>query len=158
LDPVHVYLITLVLSVPILSILAGLVKEWLSLRGKQATPAKVRDLEQKLERLLDRAGLQLKTVEKSKQELEEKLERLEITNAEYAERIENLEAVVVSQAWDALHKRKASGEPHKPKLAELDGQGRVIPTRPHDPHEISEPTPEELNRQRAADLAHRLGR
>lgn len=153
-EPVHVFLITLFLSIPILNILAGLVKEWLTLRAKEATPATARELEQKLERLLDRAGLQLKTLEKANQELERKLERLEITNEEYAERLENLEAVVVSQAWDALRKPKASGETHKPKLPEPDGQGGIVPTRPY---EVSEPTAEELNRQRAAALARRLG-
>jgi predicted nuclease with TOPRIM domain len=149
LEPVHVFLITTFLSIPILAILAGIWKEWLTFRGKRATPAKAKELEQKLERLMDRAGLQLKTLEKANQELEEKLKRLEITNEEYAERLENLEAVVVSQAWDALHKPKL-----RPKVSEPDGEDAVLPTRPH---EVSEPTVEERNRQRAADLARRLG-
>ncbi len=152
LQPVHVFLITLLLSIPILSILAGLVKEWLTLRGKQAMSANAREVERKLERLLDRAGLQLKTLEKVNQELDEKLKRLEITNEEYAERLENLEAVVVSQAWNALHRPKASAETRKPKVSEPDGQD--APTRPH---EVSVPTLEEQNRKRAADLARRLG-
>jgi hypothetical protein len=153
LQPVHVYLITLFLSVPILGMLTGLLKEWLVLRAKQAAPGKVRDVEQKLEKLMDRAGLQIKNLERVKQDLEGKLEKLEKENADYAERLENLESIVVSQAWEALHQPRPAGEAHKPRPAEPDGA--VVPTRPH---EVSELSVEDRNRQRAADLARRAGR
>jgi chromosome segregation ATPase len=147
LQPVHIYLITLFLSVPILGMITGLLKEWLVLRSKQAAPGKVRDVEQKLERMLDRAGLQLKNLEQVKKDLEEKLERLERENADYAERLQNLESIVVSQAWEVLHKPKSQREaPDAPVAA--------IPTRPH---QADEPTLEQRNRQRAADLARRVG-
>jgi hypothetical protein len=42
----------------------------------------------------------------------------------------------------------------KPDLPEPEGQDEIVLTRPH---EVSEPTPEELNRQRAARLARRIG-
>jgi len=88
-------------------------------------------------------------LEKSRKELEEKLESLEITNHEYAQRLENLEAVVVSQAWEALHDKK-----RKPDLPEPEEHDEIVPVRPH---EVSEPTPEELNRQRTARLARGIG-
>ncbi len=149
LQPVSVILIATFLSIPILAILASVVKEWLNMRAKQVAPARARELEQKLEKMLQRAGLQIRELEKSRKELEEKLEGLEITNHEYAQRLENLEAVVVSQAWAALHDKN-----RKPDLPEPEEHDEIVLTRPH---EVSEPTPEELNRQRAARLARRIG-
>ena len=66
-------------------------------------------------------------------ELDRKLERLETANAEMARRLENLETIVVSQAA------------HDPRLVASV------------PHEISAPAVEEQNRQRAEQLARRLG-
>ena len=132
LPPVGIILIVLFLSIPILAIFASIIKEWFTMRGKLSAPAKTRELEEKLERLLDRAALQLKNLEKANKELEEKLKRLERTDADYDKRLENLEAIVVNQAWDESLK--------------------IIPTRPHE-----EATVEERNRERAADLARRLG-
>lgn len=158
LQPVHIYLITLFLSVPILGMITGLLKEWLVMRTKQAAPAKVRELEQKMERLMDKAGLQIKHLERVKDELEKKLSRLERDNEDYAERLQNLEAVVVSQAWDALHKPRAAGEAQKAKANVPDVLDvrdiAVVPTRPH---ESSAQPVEQRNRQRAADLARRVG-
>jgi predicted RNase H-like nuclease (RuvC/YqgF family) len=136
------------LSIPILGILGSVVREWLSMRGKQVAPARARELEQKLEKMLQKAGVQIRDLEKSKKELEERLESLEATNHEYAQRLENLEAIVVSQDWASL--------PNKTRQRALPGPEiqDEIPTRPH---EVSDPTPEELNRQRAARLARRVG-
>ena len=146
-EPVGVYLITLFLSIPILGIIGSVVRQWLSMRGKQVAPARARELEQKLEKLLQRAGVQIRDLEKSKKELEEKLESLEASNQEYAERLENLEAIVVSQDWAALPKTRQPALPG-PEIQD------ELPTRPH---EVDEQAPEERNRQRAARLARRVG-
>lgn len=97
----------LVFSIPILAIVSGFAKEWLKLRaGRRA----------------------------SDRELEQKVERLEKANADYVQRLENLEAVVVSQTWNALQ------------------QPGPIPTAPHEAHAL-----EERNTQRVAHLARRTG-
>ena len=80
----------------------------------------------------------------SNRELELKVERLEQANAEYAQRFENLEAIVVSQTWNALP---------EPRLSEVDRHRPVVGSR-QEPHA---PAGEDINRQRVADLAHRLG-
>jgi hypothetical protein len=86
-------------------------------------------------------------------ELEQKLDLVVASNQEYAERVENLEAVVVSQAWEALQKSKGSQAE-----APTSEQDAIVPTRPHErPHEMDEQAPEERNRQRAANLARRIG-
>src|SRR5262245_4592219 len=81
----------------------------------------------------------------SNQELEQKVERLERESAENAQRLENLEAIVVSQTWGALQ---------EPGLSEADRQRRIVAARPH---EVHAPSAEELNRQRAAEIARRVG-
>ena len=104
--------IVLTMSIPIIAILGGFVMEWLKLREKQ------------------------KTLGTSNREMEQKVERLERANAEYARRLENLETIVVSQSWSALN--NAPG---------------VSAVR----HEVHTPPAEEVNRQRAEQLARRLG-
>lgn len=69
-------------------------------------------------------------------ELDQKVERLERANAEMARRLENLETIVVDQTWSATN---------DPWLAAAA------------PHEVQTPAAEELNRQRAEQLARRLG-
>src|SRR5262245_30502830 len=81
----------------------------------------------------------------SNRELEQKVERLEKTNAEMARRVENLETIVVSQTWSALQ---------EPGLADADRQRKLAATARHEPHA---PETEEVNRQRAEQLARRLG-
>ena len=66
----------------------------------------------------------------SNRKLQQQVERLENVNAEYAGRLENLEAIVASRAWNAL-------DPPKP-----------IPTAPH--------ATEEATTRRIADLARRI--
>jgi hypothetical protein len=81
----------------------------------------------------------------SNRDLEQKVERLERAQAEAAQRIENLEAIVVSQTWNAAEKPGLPAAVHPHRLA-----GAIR-------HELRPPAAEELNRQRAADLAGRLG-
>lgn len=69
----------------------------------------------------------------SDRELEQKVTRLEKANAEYAQRLEDLEAIVASRSWSALQETA---------------------TRPH---AVSAPAVEERNRQQVAELARRLG-
>jgi hypothetical protein len=105
-----------VFSIPILAILTSLAKYKVKVRAEQ------------------------QALQVSNQELEQKLERLQRASAETARRLENLETIVVSQAWSALQ------EPSSPPFAA---------TRPH---ELQAAAAEERNRQRAAELAERLGR
>jgi hypothetical protein len=113
--------IVLVFSVPILAILSGFARQWLTVRTQQ------------------------RALGASNQELEQKVERLERINGEYAQRIENLEAIVVSQTWNAIQDSA---------LSEADRQRRIAATVRH---EVRAPAAEEMNRQRAADLARRVG-
>lgn len=81
----------------------------------------------------------------SNRDLEQKVERLERAQREAAQRIENLEAIVVSQTWNALERPGLSAAVHPHRL-----EGAVR-------HDLRATAAEELNRQRAADLAGRLG-
>jgi hypothetical protein len=91
-----------------------------------------------------KARAQHQALQASNRELEQKVEQLERVNAENAQRLENLETIVVSQTWSALQ---------DPGLSEADRQRRIVAARPHDVHA---PVAEDMNRQRAAALAHRL--
>ncbi|HEX4498676.1 MAG TPA: hypothetical protein VIE43_23560 [Thermoanaerobaculia bacterium] len=81
----------------------------------------------------------------SNHELELKVERLERANAESARRLENLEAIVVSQTWNVLGNPEVSEPVQQHRLAAANRQ------------DLRAPATEEMNRQRAADLASRLG-
>jgi len=120
-NPQGMLAIVLAFSIPILAILAGIFKDRLKLRDQQ------------------------KTLGASNRELEQKVERLERTNAEQARRLENLEAIVVSQTWSTLQ---------EPGLADADRQRQLAATVRHETHA---PAAEEMNRQRAEQLARRLG-
>lgn len=69
----------------------------------------------------------------SNDELAQKVARLEKTNREYAQRLEDLEAIVASRSWSALQETATV------------------------PHAVSAPPVEEKNRQQVAELARRLG-
>jgi hypothetical protein len=101
-------------------ILAGSLKQWLQFRSTQ------RDL-----------GA-------SARELTQEVAELKRMNEALVERVENLEAIVVSQTWDALHDKG---------LAPADRERRVA-SAAH--REMSSPEPGAVNRQRAEDLARRL--
>jgi hypothetical protein len=111
----------LVFSIPILAILSRFATQWIKVRAES------------------------KALGASNRALEQKVERLERANAEYLQRLENVETIVVSQTWNALH---------EPGLSDLDRERRIVAARPH---EVQTPALEELNQQRAATLARRLG-
>ena len=73
----------------------------------------------------------------SNDELAQKVARLEKTNAEYAQRLEDLEAIVVAQSATRSEDRPL----------------RLAPA----PYQVSSPAVEERNRQQVAELARRLG-
>jgi len=110
-----------VFSIPILAILSRTVTQGLKVRAEQ------------------------KALGASNRELEQKVERLEQANTEYAQRLENLEAIVVSQTWNVLQ---------EPGLSETDRQRQIAAAGRH---EVAAPAAAELNYQRAASLARRLG-
>ena len=107
--------------IPIAAIFAGLVKDWMRIRVKQ------------------------QDLGASNRELEKVVDELRRTNENLAQRMENLETIVVSQTWNALN---APGSSDVERQQRLDAAVR---------QEVHAPAAEEMNRQRAADLARRLG-
>jgi len=81
----------------------------------------------------------------SSRELERVVEDLRTTNQTLAQRVENLETIVVSQTWNVLHAPAASDSEREQKVAATVRQ------------EVHAPATEEMNRQRAEQLARRLG-
>lgn len=82
----------------------------------------------------------------SNSELEKSVATLKRTNDELAHRIENLETIVVSRTWNAVS---------EPGLSEPDRERRVAAAVRH---EIPPPPIEDVNRQRAEQLARQLQR
>jgi uncharacterized protein YlxW (UPF0749 family) len=107
--------------IPVVAILAGLVRDLFKLRAKQ------------------------QVLGTSNRELERVVEDLRQANRTLAQRVENLETIVVSQTWNVLNAPGASDAERQQRLAAVVRQ------------EAHTPAPEEMNRQRAADLARRLG-
>jgi hypothetical protein len=81
----------------------------------------------------------------SNQELERTVDELRRTNETLAQRVENLETIVVSQTWNVLQAPGASDTGREPAVAAAVRQ------------EVHAPSTEEMNRQRAEQLARRLG-
>ena len=106
--------------IPIVAILAGTVKEWIKIRARQ------------------------QQIGTSTREIEKTVARLEAREQELLDRIQNLETIVVSQTWDAVHDRALS-----PAERDL----RVASTVRHEVRPIES---DEANRQRAEQLARRL--
>jgi hypothetical protein len=108
-------------SIPIIAIVSKTATKWMALRAEQ------------------------RALGTSTHDLERKVEILERANAEAAQRIENLEAIVVSQTWNVLGKTELPEAVHQHQLAAATHQ------------DLRTPVTEDLNRRRAADLAGRLG-
>jgi hypothetical protein len=107
--------------IPILGILTGAFREWLRFSAKQrALGASTTELEKDVATLA-------KTVEAQR------------------ERLQNLEAIVVSQTWDAVHDRVLSPAEKELKIASVAHR------------ELSAPDPGAVNQRRAEQLARRLG-
>lgn len=81
--------------------------------------------------ILSRFATRWRALGTSSREVEQKVERLEKVNAEYAQRLENLEAVVASQSGSLLQ------------------QPGPVATGPHEV--------EEMNTQQVVQLARRIG-
>jgi len=82
----------------------------------------------------------------STSELERQVADLKKTNSQLVDRIESLEAIVVSQTWDAVN---------LPLSSETDRERRIA-SAAH--REMAPPDPAEVNQQRVQQLAQRLGR
>lgn len=80
----------------------------------------------------------------SSRELEQTVDDLRRKNQDLAQRLENLETIVVSRTWEAIH---------QPGLSDADRQRSVESAIQR---EVQEPSSDEVNRQRAAQLARRL--
>lgn len=109
--------------IPVAAIFAGLLRDLFKLRAKQ------------------------QALGTSNRELEKDMDELRRTNQMLAQRVENLETIVVSQTWNAVH---APGAPDAERP-------RPVAVAPHQPPPPPTPPLEELNRQRAEQLARRLG-
>lgn len=77
-------------------------------------------------------------------ELEREVTDLRRTNEALAERLQNVEAIVVSQTWDALHDRGLAPAERELKVASAVRR------------ELREPDAAAANQQRAEQLARRL--
>jgi hypothetical protein len=77
-------------------------------------------------------------------ELEKEVAELRRTNQSLGERLQNLEAIVVSQTWDAVHDRTLPPAEREMKVASAIRR------------ELREPDASALNQQRAEQLARRL--
>jgi hypothetical protein len=106
--------------IPITAILSGTLKSWLRLKAKQ------------------------QALGASTHELEGEVAALQKARGDLVERIQNLEAIVVSQTWGALHEKGLSPAGQELKLASAA-------RRELTPHE-----PAAANQQLAEQLAQRL--
>jgi hypothetical protein len=79
-------------------------------------------------------------------ELEREVTELRRTNETLGERLQNLEAIVVSQTWDALHDRTLAPAERELKVASAVRR------------ELREPDASAANQQRAEQLARQLQR
>jgi hypothetical protein len=77
-------------------------------------------------------------------ELEKEVAELRRTNDVLGERLQNLEAIVVSQTWDVVHDRALAP-------AERELKAAAVARR-----ELREPDASAVNQQRAEQLARRL--
>jgi hypothetical protein len=99
-----------------------------------------------LERLLSRVEAQELTLEESMQRLEERTGELDRASDEHGRRLENLEAVVVGQVWNAAD-WPAATLPHD-----------SADTPPDDTRSTARKSTKKLNRTRTARLARRVDR
>ena len=105
--------------IPLAGILAGVLREWIKVNARQ------------------------RTLGASTQELEKELAGLKKEREAIHDRLQNLEAIVVSQTWDALHDKGLSPAERELKVASTIRR------------ELK-PSEEDANRQRAEQLAQRL--
>src|SRR6476469_2880027 len=106
--------------IPIVAILAGTFKEWMQFKAKQ------------------------RELGASTDELDREVAELRQVNESLQERVQNLEAIVVSQTWDALH---------APGLTPVERDLKVA-SAAH--REMKAPDATVANQQRAEQLAQSL--
>jgi hypothetical protein len=106
--------------IPIAGIMAGVLREWIRVNAQQ------------------------RNLGASTDELEKEVAVLKQEREGILDRLQNLEAIVVSQTWDALNDR---GLPPAERDLKITSTVR---------REIAPPDTEALNRQRAEQLARRL--
>jgi hypothetical protein len=106
--------------IPIVAIVAGTFKEYMKMRAEQR---------------------QLGT---STDQLEKTVAELQSRERELLDRVQNLEAIVVSQTWDVLHDKGLVAPERERKLESVVRR------------EVQEPDPATLARQQAEQLARRL--
>ncbi len=106
--------------IPVVAILAGTFKEWMEFKAKQ------------------------RQLGASTDELDHEVAELRRLNGSLQERVQNLEAIVVSQTWDALH---------APGLTPTERELRVT-SAAH--RELKAPDATAANQHRAELLAQRL--
>jgi hypothetical protein len=111
---------TIWILIPIVAVLAGTFKEWMEFKAKQ------------------------RQLGASTDELDHEVAELRKINEALQERVQNLEAIVVSQTWDALH---------APGLTPVERELKVT-SAAH--REIKAPDATVANQQRAEQLAQRL--
>ena len=106
--------------IPVVAILAGVLRDWLKVREKQ------------------------KSLGASTSELEREVAALKREREAVLDRLQNLEAIVVSQTWDAVNDRSLT-----PPERDLKVTSTVR-------REVAAPSAESVNQQRAEQLAQRL--
>jgi peptidoglycan hydrolase CwlO-like protein len=82
--------------IPIVAILAGTFKEWMQFKSKQ-----------------DRLGDSTHDLKETVRTLHEALDESEKERRRLTERMQNVETIVTSQAWDALPSETEPGEPER---------------------------------------------
>lgn len=107
--------------IPIVAILAGVLREWIKVRAKQ------------------------QSLGTSTTELEKEVTALQREREAILDRLQNLEAIVVSQTWDAVNDR--SLPPPERELKVASAVRREV---------VAAPSVETVNQQRAEQLARRL--
>ena len=106
--------------IPVVAILAGVIRDWFKVRARQ------------------------RSLGASTSELEREVAALQKEREAILDRLQNLEAIVVSQTWDAVNDRS---------LPPPERDLRVTSTVRR---EIAAPSTEAVNQQRAEQLAQRL--
>ena len=106
--------------IPVAAILAGVLRDWVRMRAKQ------------------------KSLGASTSELEQEVTALQREREAILDRLQNLEAIVVSQTWDAVNDRSLPPPERELKVASTVRR------------EIAAPSAESMNQQRAEQLARRL--
>jgi uncharacterized protein YcaQ len=110
----------LVFGIPILGIASGMFSNWLKFREAQ------------------------RKLGASTSELEAEMEQVQRTNQELLDRMQNLEAIVVSQTWGVIHDKELPTAQREIKLASAAHR------------ELAPEDSSVANRQRAEQLASRL--